>query len=89
MKEFYLVDWVWKNDNTPEYGYGDYPEKKYYLSAKVNADTLRKAQNLIKKNISGTVFGGVCSPILLESDEFFGSTWEKLEKGKNYIELSA
>jgi len=44
------------NENTGEYGYGDYPETICYLAAIVEADTERKAQNQAKKIYPGLSF---------------------------------
>jgi len=58
------------SENTPEYGHGDYPDQIDYISAVVEADTLRKAQNAVKK-IYPVKFGGMFSPLLIKTtDEY-------------------
>jgi hypothetical protein len=54
--KWYLIANEHHNENTGEYGYGDYPETIYYLAAIVEADTERKAQNQAKKIHTGLSF---------------------------------
>jgi len=49
MKDYYFFDFHTYLENTPEYGHGDYPDRIYYFLGCFKADTLRKAQNLVKK----------------------------------------
>ena len=55
------------NENTAEYGFGDYPERIAYLRLVIEADSLRKAQNQIKKQIPRIKFGGRFSPMVVEA----------------------
>jgi len=57
------------NENTAQYGYGDYPESIEYIGAVVQADTIRKAQNAVKKLYPRVRFGGMFSPMLLEATD--------------------
>lgn len=71
MKDYYFFDFHTYSENTPEYGHGDYPDRIYYFLGCFKADTLRKAQNLVKKlhpELSLT-FGGMFSPLYYEADE--------------------
>ncbi|AIA83122.1 hypothetical protein AV947_gp07 [Podophage Lau218] len=58
-KWWYIVGTFSRNDNTAEFGYGDYPEYIRYVKCKVFAETIRKAQNKAKKeNEDIGFFGG-------------------------------
>lgn len=57
------------SENTAEYGFGDYPEQIPYIGAVVLADTKRKAQNAVKKIFPNVTFGGMFSPMLIESTD--------------------
>jgi hypothetical protein len=48
MKYFYVRHQHY-SENTSVYGYGDFPEQIPFLALIVEADTLRKAQNKVKK----------------------------------------
>jgi hypothetical protein len=61
--KWYLIANERYNENTGEYGYGDYPETICYLAAIVEADTERKAQNQAKKIYPGLSFSK-SSPVL-------------------------
>ena len=60
MKKYYICKTRYMNDNTPEFGYGDYPSYTPYVSLIVEAETRRLAQNKAKKldPKSGYSFGG-------------------------------
>ena len=60
MKKYYICKTRRMNDNTAEYGYGDYPSYTPYVSLIVEAETRRLAQNKAKKldPKSGYSFGG-------------------------------
>ena len=60
MKKYYICKTRRMNDNTAEYGYGDYPSYTPYVSLTVEAETRRLAQNKAKKldPRSGYSFGG-------------------------------
>jgi hypothetical protein len=45
----------YKSENTPEYGFGDFPETIITPVLSVNAKSLRSAQNRFKKIFSGFV----------------------------------
>ena len=49
MESWYIISKTTENDNTAEFGYGDFPKTTYYVSLVVEAETKRKAQNLAKK----------------------------------------
>ena len=66
MTKYLLIFRQQYSENTPEYGHGDFPDQIDYLSAVVEADTLRKAQNAVKK-IYPVKFGGMFSPMLIET----------------------
>ena len=60
MNKYYIIETHYKNDNTSEYGYGDYPKRTDYIKAIVYAETKRKAQNMAKKEYGkGALFGGM------------------------------
>ena len=58
MKTYYIIGEHYENDNTPEFGMGDYPRYTPYIALTVEAETKRKAQNLAKKVNSRFTFGG-------------------------------
>ena len=53
MKTYYVIGEKYINSNTPEHGFGDFPERKPYIQLRVEADTKRKAQNKAKKLMVG------------------------------------
>jgi hypothetical protein len=55
MKYFYIRHQHY-SENTSVYGYGDFPEQIPYLAAIVEADSLRKAQNKVKKIYPRVIF---------------------------------
>ena len=55
------------SENTPEYGMGDYPDQIDYIACVVAGDTLRKAQNAVKKIYPRVRFGGMFSPEMFEA----------------------
>ena len=57
-KTYYIISEKRENDNTPEFGYGDYPSYTPYIALTVEADTKRKAQNKAKKINPNFSFGG-------------------------------
>ena len=58
--KFYIISKRTTNDNTAEYGYGDFPKTTYFVSLVVEADTKRKAQNKAKKiSPNRYMFGGI------------------------------
>ncbi len=59
MEKYYIIGMKYENDNTSEFGYGDYPSCTPYIKLIVNADTKRKAQNKAKKIDSQIFFGGI------------------------------
>ncbi len=58
MNTYYLINYVHYNDNTSQYGYGDFPVSLPYHLLTVEAETLRKAQNKAKKIIPSLCFSG-------------------------------
>jgi hypothetical protein len=61
--KYYFIKLQHYSENTSAYGYGDFPEKLPYLSAIIEADTLRKAQNKVKKIYPRVIFNAN-SPII-------------------------
>tara|TARA_R110000765_G_scaffold245680_1_gene347754 strand:- start:876 stop:1301 length:426 start_codon:yes stop_codon:yes gene_type:complete len=59
MKTYYIIGEKYENDNTPEFGYGDYPRRTPYIAMTLQAETKRKAQNIAKKTSSRFTFGGM------------------------------
>ena len=47
--KYYYIRHQHYSENTSAYGYGDFPDSIPYLAAIVEADTIRKAQNKVKK----------------------------------------
>src|SRR5262245_33167487 len=72
MTKYLLIFNQHYSENTSQYGYGDFPDKISYLGAVVEADTVRKAQNKVKKLFPRVRFGGIGSPWLIDvaSPEF-------------------
>lgn len=58
MTTYYVLAERMITSNTAEHGFGDYPEYETYVLTKVEADTLRKAQNAAKRQYKGLSFGG-------------------------------
>ena len=58
MKTYYIIGEKYENDNTPEFGHGDYPRRTPYIAMTLQAETKRKAQNIAKKASSRFTFGG-------------------------------
>ena len=59
MKTYYIIGEKYENDNTPEFGHGDYPRRTPYIAMTLQAETKRKAQNIAKKASSRFTFGGM------------------------------
>lgn len=59
MKTYNIYGTKTVNSNTAEHGFGDYPETTEYLMLRVEADTIRKAQNKAKKIDRRIMFGGM------------------------------
>jgi len=55
FKPYTLYRRSYKSENTPEYGFGDFPETIISPVLSVNAKSLRSAQNQFKKIFSGFV----------------------------------
>ena len=73
MKYFFIQHQHY-SENTSIYGYGDFPEQIPYLAAIVEADSLRKAQNKVKKLFPRVLFRGnspvISHYLLAENDRF-------------------
>ena len=73
MKYFYIRHQHY-SENTSVYGYGDFPEMIPYLTAIVEADSIRKAQNKVKKLFPRVIFNSNSSVnhnyLLPENDRF-------------------
>ena len=61
--KYYFIKFQHYSENTSIYGYGDFPEQLPYLAAIVEADSLRKAQNKVKKIFPRVIFNSN-SPII-------------------------
>ena len=59
MKTYYIIAEKYENDNTPEFGHGDYPRRTPYIAMTLQAETKLKAQNIAKKASSRITFGGM------------------------------
>lgn len=69
MTKWLLIFRQQYSENTPQYGHGEYPAQIDYVAAVVEADTLRKAQNAAKRLFPRVRFGGMFSPLLIESTD--------------------
>lgn len=73
MKYFFIKHQHY-SENTSIYGYGDFPEQIPYMAAIVEADSLRKAQNKIKKLFPRVLFSAnnpvIRHYLLPENDRF-------------------
>ena len=71
MTEYYFFDFHYYSENTSKYGHGDYPDRIYYFLGRTQANTKRKAQNMIKKLHPDLrlTFGGMFSPLVYEADQ--------------------
>ena len=49
MRTFQIKKITRITDNTAEYGFGDYTDKKYEVVAVIKADNIRKVQSIFKK----------------------------------------
>ena len=68
MQKWIISDTQQYSENTPEYGFGDYPEQINFIITVVEADTRRKAQNAAKKQFPNLRFGGQFGPRIFSSD---------------------
>lgn len=75
MKKYYVIGEKYINSNTPEHGFGDFPERKPYIQLRVEADTKRKAQNKAKKIDNRIMFGGMFGNQILEEHEVKERPW--------------
>jgi hypothetical protein len=69
MTTWIVIERQQYNENTPEYGCGDYPDQIDYIAAVVTADTPRKAQNAAKKVLPRVRFGGMFGAQLKRADD--------------------
>jgi hypothetical protein len=79
--KYYFIRHQHYSENTSVYGYGDFPEQIPYLAAIVEADSLRKAQNKVKKQFPRVRFNSnspVISHYLLPEDSQFLAYYVKL-----------
>ena len=80
MKYFFIQHQHY-SENTSVYGYGDFPEQIPYIAAIVEADSLRKAQNKVKKLFPRVLFRAnspVISHYLLAENDRFVDYYVKL-----------
>lgn len=82
MTKWAVISEQFCTDNTPEYGYGDYPECVPFILLVVEADTERKAQAAARKVFPGIRFGYGAGVRLLREDspsiELYKKTDERL-----------
>jgi hypothetical protein len=79
--KYYFIRHQHYSENTSVYGYGDFPEQIPYLATIVEADTLRKAQNKVKKLFPRVIFNSnspVISHYLLSENDRFLDYYVKL-----------
>jgi hypothetical protein len=69
MTKWLLIFRQHYSENTPEYGHGDYPDRIPYIGAVLEAETIRKAQNKAKKIFPNVRFGGMFSPMLIQTTD--------------------
>ena len=69
MSKYFVISERYENDNTAEFGYGDYPRRTPYIAMSVEAETKRKAQNKAKKINPKLRFSGMFGDrIYIDSD---------------------
>ena len=59
MNIYHVIKEKYENDNTAEFGFGDYPRRTKYIALSVEAETRRKAMNKAKKLIPSLSFSGM------------------------------
>jgi len=59
MTTYHIIGRKRENDNTAEFGFGDYPRYTSFVTLTVEADTVRKAQNKAKKIDKNISFSGM------------------------------
>ena len=72
---YHIIDTRTENSNTPEHGFGDYPNRISYVTLTVTADTARKAQNKAKKIDQRLRFGGRFGNSIVTDAELAERTW--------------
>ena len=77
MNTFIITNTQNYNENTAEYGFGDYPAQITYIVTVVNADTRRKAQNVAKKEFPNLSFGGQFGNLIHQKDDEFAYLYTK------------
>ena len=72
--KYYYIRLQHYSENTSVYGYGDFPEQIPYLAAIVEADSMLKAQNKIKKIYPRVLFRSnspvINQYLMAENDRF-------------------
>tara|TARA_B100000780_G_scaffold159597_1_gene111530 strand:- start:7 stop:261 length:255 start_codon:yes stop_codon:yes gene_type:complete len=75
MSKYYIISKRTENDNTAEFGFGDFPKTYYFVSLVVDAETKRKAQNQAKKiSPDRYMFGGINGNEVYTAEEMAGMT---------------
>mgnify|MGYP003650774915 FL=1 len=69
MTTYHVIYTKYENDNTAEFGFGDFPVRTNYVGLTVEADTRRKAMNVAKKTDPNLGFGGQFGNMLYADDE--------------------
>ena len=75
MNTWYIISKKTDNDNTAEFGYGDYPKTTFFVSLVVEAETKRKPQNKAKKiSPNRYMFGGINGNEVYSKDDMANMT---------------
>jgi len=59
MDTYHVIKMKYENDNTAEFGFGDFPTYTPYIAVTVKAETRRKAMNRAKKFDPTLKFSGM------------------------------
>lgn len=72
MQKYNVIKETYENDNTPEFGHGDWPRTTPYIALTVEAETPLKAMNKAKKIDPTLCFSSrVFPPWLVKDGEKF------------------
>ena len=70
VMKYHVIKERYKNDNTAEFGFGDFPERTPYIALTVEAETRRKAMNKAKKIDHRLSFSGMFGDKLFSEEEW-------------------
>ena len=73
MTTYHIIKEKYENDNTAEFGYGDFPRRTPYIALTVEAETKRKAQNKAKKIDPRLSFSGMFGDKIYTDTEWGGN----------------